>query len=127
MATKNCHDPSIESFYNLASDLIDKGVVAITADEDTLSSNQLILSLHPEVAANEELRDMLEPVEKVRIEDETYSFHYDIDPYAPSSIGRVTVFQDAPEDTDADIPRVSLEEGIDRVSRATDNAQQPTE
>lgn len=116
MATDNCSEPSPEPLYDLASDLIESGVVTITAVEDSLASGQLMLSLHPAMDADKDaIRSVLEDVEQVRVGDRVFSLHCDLDPYGPSTFGRVTVFFDLPEVQTHDLPPVSLTEGIERI------------
>ncbi|EMA17041.1 hypothetical protein [Haloarcula amylolytica] len=117
MATENCPEPSPEPLYDLAGDLIESGVVTITAVEDILPTDQLMLSLHPALDADDDaIRAIFEGVEQVCVGDRVFTLYCDIDPFGPSTRSRVTVFFDPPGGVVTHfVPPISLEEGIDRL------------
>jgi hypothetical protein len=105
-------------FQDFAADLIENGVVTMTAAEDFLSSNRLILSLHLEKRDQREtIRSLVNETREVRVGDHSCTLHCDIDPYAPSEFGRIVVYNERPEDenTESIVQPTSLDNGIEKM------------
>lgn len=118
METNPHHESSVESFEDLATDLIESGVVTIMAAEDLIGSKQLLLSLHLGVDADlDAIRNIVDDTEEVRVDDHVFDLYCDIDPWAPSDLGKVTVYFKAPEDETGCqiVSPTSLDDGIDEV------------
>jgi len=110
------------SFDEFAEELVNNGVVTITAVEDLIPHGQLVLSLHPDADIEmAEVRKIADGVRDVNLSGQLFDVHCDIDPWAPSELDRITVFHESPE-TRYPIQGTTIPEGIDRIQSVADEA-----
>lgn len=118
MATGNQPETPVESFYNVASDFIEEGLVSIVVYEDVLADDQFSLSVyHPDTEREQEIRRAVGTGRTVRFDGRVFELRIEPESFEVATRERVTVYYDPPRANPnyGPNPPVSLEEGIQRI------------
>lgn len=107
-------------FRELADELIDKGAVALTADERLLDGKQILMKVHRPSNRTEldaRINSLCEGIENVQINSEQFRFDYYIDPDPPHPLGFVAFYvaEWLGSEFEFNFSAVTLEEGISEV------------
>ena len=121
MTERTSMSDSETELQELGEKIIEEGAVALTASEDLLEGEQLLLKIHRPANMSDGLprtHDLCDSIDEVLLNGERYSFDYEIDPDPPQSLWCESLYvaDEIGTKSEHGCSVVPLEEGIDSVA-----------